>query len=68
MTGLNVLMVIAMICRTGGSTFRSSEDIQKACQKSLISCYEKSYPHKPRSKDEELQSWQGDLKDCIKNR
>lgn len=70
-SGFDILFIIAVTCQTGGGMFSSASSIdesQKACQKALISCYEKSFPHIPRPKAEEMKSWEGSLKSCIQAR
>lgn len=63
------LQVIAMICMVhpGSPWARISkvDAYQAECQKSLITCYEKSFPQEAPG---DQNQWYGALKDCIKNR
>lgn len=70
--GISVLLVIASICQVSpsglGNSLADVDSYQKKCQLGLISCYEKSFPHVPRKDADKLKSWEGSLKECVKNR
>lgn len=71
--GISVLLVIATICQVkpsglSGNSLQDVDNFQKNCQKELISCYEKSYPHLPIAKELKDKEWYGSLKDCVKAR
>lgn len=65
---MEALIAIALICQVNGgmfSTIFSVDETQKECQKELIACYEKSWPHDEAT---DKSQWIGPLKECVKAR